>query len=70
MENDGDILQRTSLHLCSGVRVGGEWQPLFPRVFCRASCHTVPLPDLGQALGCPQGEQSHLPKISICLFWI
>lgn len=48
MENDGDILQRSVLHLCGGVRVGGEWQLLFPSVLCRASCHTVPLPDLSQ----------------------
>lgn len=40
MENDGDILQRTGLHLCSSVRVGGECQPLFPSVTlspCRTS---------------------------------
>lgn len=49
MENDGDILQGTDLlHICSGVRVGGEWEPLFPSVLCRASCHAVPLPDLSQ----------------------
>lgn len=30
MGNDGDILQGTCLHLCNGVGVGGEWQPLFP----------------------------------------
>lgn len=70
MENDGGISCKgpgSSLQWCRGG--WGMAVPL-PQCAVRSLLSHCPLARPQPALGCSQGEQSHLPKISICLFWI